>query len=193
MLYRVPAGPIIIATQSVIRRLMADCEVPMRHLLPPTLALVLALAGWDRAFGDDPPRALVEKAIKAMGGEEVLARSLAIHYKMRGTISLGGQDTVPVTGDIFVQPNGDFKWEIKSTQPAFDIAMALVGDKAWNSIVGMFSDVDEGTLAELKFGRYHDRVKTLVPLLREKTYTLAPLAEVKIQGKPAVGIKVSSK
>src|SRR5262249_39086085 len=81
----------------------------------------------------------------------------------------------------------------KDNQLAFDITMALVGDKGWRNLSGMVEDLDEASLAEMKLGRYYDRVTNLVPLLKEKTYTLAPLGEHKIQGKPALGVKVSSK
>src|SRR5262249_44557159 len=53
-----------------------------------TLAVSWLLAGELRA--DDSPRALIEKAIKAQGGEEQPGPSLAFQTRNKGTIFLPG-------------------------------------------------------------------------------------------------------
>src|SRR5437016_4035413 len=40
---------------------------------------------------------------------------------------------------------------------------------------------------------YSVNVEMLAPLLKEKAYTLSTLDEIKVDGKPAVGVKVSAK
>jgi hypothetical protein len=169
----------------------------MRPTISAALALGLVLASDRNSLADETPRAVLEKAVKAMGGEDAVSRPLATHYVMRGKVpfGVGGKDDFAFTGEIFTQPNGDFKYafEIGNDRPAIRVTMALLGEKGWRNVSGMLEDLDEASLAEMKLGRYYDRVTSLAPVLKDKSFTLESLAEVKVQGKPAVGVKVSLK
>src|SRR5262249_5260575 len=137
---------------------------PMRLSMSAVAAACLVLTGEFRACADDVARTVVEKAIKAMGGLEVLGQPLAAHYKMRGKIPLGpaGKEEFPFTGEVFTQPNGDFKYvfDLNANQLGIGFTMALVGEKGWRSVGGMLENLDDASLAELKLGRYYDRVTT---------------------------------
>jgi hypothetical protein len=122
---------------------------------------------------------------------------MATHYKMRGKVPLGaaGKEDFAFTGEVFTQPNGDFKYvfDLNANQLGISFSMALIGNNGWRSVGGMLEDLDASSLAELKLGRYYDRVTSLAPLMKDKDYTLESLGEVKVQDKAAVGVKVSSK
>jgi hypothetical protein len=167
----------------------------MRPLLLAALVVGLVLRYGDRAVADDPPRVFLENAIKAMGGEELLGRPFATHFTMRGTVPLGGKETYSLTGEVFIQPNGDYKYalDLNINQAPFNLTMALVGDNGWRSFSDMLEDLDAPNLAELKLGRYYDRVTRLVPLLKDKSFTLASLGESKAKDTPVIGVKVASK
>src|SRR5262245_11477789 len=109
----------------------------MRLLFIAAAAAWLVLVATDNAAADDAARAVVEKALKAIGVEEVLARPMATHYKMRGKVPLGaaGKEDFAFTGEVFTQPNGDFKYmfELNANQLGISFAMALNGDKGWRS------------------------------------------------------------
>jgi hypothetical protein len=66
------------------------------------------------------------------------------------------------------------------------------GKKAWLNVNGQNQEVNDKILDELKEAAAISRLARLTPL-KGKEYKLSPLGEVKIGGKPAVGIKVSSK
>jgi hypothetical protein len=170
-------------------------EVFMRQFILSALVVSLSLTWPHRAAADDDARALVEKAVKALGGEEVLGRETASHVKMRGSLNVAADQSFPFTGEVFMQPNGDFKYslDLNFNGMAFPLVMVLTGDKGWRSFQGMVDDLDADSLADMKRSRHYDRVTSLIPLLKDKNYTLAALGEVKIKDKPALGVKVSFK
>jgi hypothetical protein len=165
------------------------------YLLAALTVSFLSTAG-GRTIADDAPHNLLEKAIKAMGGEKIVARPMAVHYKMRGKVPLGGKEEYAFTGEVFTQPNADFKYtfDLNANQEKINITMVLVGEKGWriSNMRDLIEDVDPAELAEMKIGRYYDRVTSLVPVLKEKGFTLESLGELKIRDKPALGVKVSS-
>jgi hypothetical protein len=57
----------------------------------------------------------------------------------------------------------------------------------------MDQELPEKVLEELKEASYAIKAARLVPLLTDPMYTLSALGEVKVNDKPAVGVKVSSK
>jgi hypothetical protein len=158
-----------------------------------SLAVLLTLSG--RNVADETPQAIIEKAVKALGGEELLARQTAVLVKMRGNFIFAANQTAPFTGEVLTQPNGDFKYtlDLNIAGAPMGFTMVLTGDKGWRNFSGMIEDLDPTSLAEMKRSRHYDRVTSLLPLLRDKSYTLLPLAEIKVQGKPAIGVKVASK
>ncbi|HMF12562.1 MAG TPA: hypothetical protein VKE94_09660 [Gemmataceae bacterium] len=167
----------------------------MRRSMLVAFSLVLLLITGAPSLAEETPRVLLEKAVKAMGGEGALSRPLATHYVMRGKIPFGGKEDYAFTGEVFTQPNGDFKYAfaVGKEETAIRITMALVGEKGWRNVGGTLEDLDQSGLEEMKLGRYYDRVTSLTPILEAKGFTLESLPEIKVQGKLAVGVQVSSK
>jgi hypothetical protein len=167
----------------------------MRKLLLSALVVLLATAG--RSSADEAAQGILEKAVKALGGEAVLARQSAALIKLHGNFQFAPNQTMPFTGEVMTQPNGDFKYTLDLTIGGMQMnfTMVLTGDKGWRNLgtPGMIEDLDPASLAEMKRSRYYDRVTSLLPLLKEKAFTLSSLSEIKVEDKPAVGVKVSSK
>jgi hypothetical protein len=67
------------------------------------------------------------------------------------------------------------------------------GDKAAVTINGQPLPLKEQHVAELKEVLHGERVNTLVPLLRDKGYELTAAGEGKLDGRPTLGVKVSSR
>jgi hypothetical protein len=139
---------------------------------------------------------VIDKAVKAMGGEEKLAKFKAQTFKMKGKF-YGMGDGTDFTGEWQVQPPDKMRFQIDAdvggTQ-ATVLTFVINGDKVWekgfNEASKEVTDKDE--LAESKEEIHAHRVTSLLPL-KDKGYQLASLGEVKIDGKPAVGIRVSHK
>src|SRR4051794_3037211 len=107
--------------------------VPMNRLTRAALACVFA-AGLVQhvAAGEEEARAVVDKAIKAMGGEEKLSKVRAVSTKGRGTITIEGNDidfTYETTARGIAQYRSTFEGE--SDGKTFRGATVLDGDKGW--------------------------------------------------------------
>lgn len=141
----------------------------------------------------EEPAAIIDKAIKAVGGEEKLAKTKAEQWKSKGTVELFGMK-MAYTADYYFQ---------KPDQMRFDIAMDVNGMKVkitaasdgktpWESANDMVQD-----MAAKKARYFHDMIYTMnlcqILPLKDKDNTLKLVDEIKVDGKEAVGIKVSRK
>jgi hypothetical protein len=163
------------------------------------LAALLSLVCCGPAVAADEPRTLIEKAIKAQGGEEVLGRRVATQVAMKGSLHVGGTESIAFTGVIFTQPEGTVKYTLNVTfaDNKIGITQVIADDKGWRKIDGagqnQIEDLDEANLDEARQTRYFDRVVSLLPLLKDKGFTLKSLGAVQVRDKPALGVQVSSK
>jgi hypothetical protein len=165
----------------------------MRTLLPVLAAgLFLVLPAGARA--QDSPEGLVEKAIKAHGGADKLAKLGAVRLKAKGTAELMGQ-TVPFTGETTSRFPDKMRSEIQfvvgDQKPT--LVQVLNGDKAWMSGAGQTQELQGPLLDDMKETIYRNWVESLVPLVKDRSFKLEGLGETKVDGRPAEGIKVSSK
>jgi hypothetical protein len=167
----------------------------MRNYLLSTIAIGLYLlpAPLARA-ADDEPKALIEKAIKASGGEEKLAAIKALRIKSKGNVDVLGQ-TFAFTSNGVHQLAGQLKNEITIDIMGQQLTVLQVydGKKGWFRLMDNTQELEGDTLKEMQAQAHSIRVNTLVPLLKDKAFTLAPLGEVKVNGKPALGVKVTAK
>ncbi len=162
-------------------------------LLSPVVVLLLA-AGRAPAPGD--ARAVIEKAIQASGGKENLAKLSAVHAKFKGTLEAMGM-VVNVTGDNYTQLPGRSKtvFNMEVAGQKVQVTEVVNQDKAWTTIdlTGQTDDIKGAALEAAKESGYRDEAETLLPLLNDKVFTLTLLGDVKVNDKPAVTVKVSSK
>jgi outer membrane lipoprotein-sorting protein len=155
------------------------------------VALVVAASGAARADEKADAKALIEKAIKAKGGEAKLAKFHAETFKGKGKF-YGMGDGVDYTGEWSVQYPDKMRVEIKSGD--FTFVRAINGDKVWVKLGDNAQDVDDKEqVKEAKENMYAEGVASLLPLVKEKGFELAPLGEVKVDGKPAAGVRVTHK
>ncbi len=171
----------------------------MHKRLSATLALALLFGFLAPARADDKEsRAIIDKAIKAMGGEEKLTKSMKATWKAKGTFHGMG---VPIeyTGEwAMLAPEKSrvqINFEVNNEKAMF--VMVYDGKQGWRKFVlgndAMEMDFGKDELEEAKEGLWSSYVGALVPLKDAKVFTLAPLGEVKVENKPALGVKVSSK
>ncbi len=136
-----------------------------------------------RADDSSEARAIVDRAIEAAGGEAALAKFQSMTWKEKGTY-YGMGDGLPYTGTYAIQWPDRFRMEIAN---AFTIV--LNGDHGWMQTGGNTEEMTRDQLAEQKQERYVGWVTSLLPLTRGK-YHLASVGESKVDGRPAVGVKV---
>jgi hypothetical protein len=161
-------------------------------LLAAALGVGLAVAGLLRADERADAEALLDKGIKALGGEANLTKFKAATWKGKGKIHLG-DETDDFSGEWALQAPDQFRLvlELTGKQGTVKQVRVLSGDKGWIKIDDMeTNDMPRETLAEEKKAMHAHWVATLVPL-KDKLLKLGPLPEGKVGDRPAVGVKVT--
>jgi outer membrane lipoprotein-sorting protein len=168
----------------------------MRRIVCLAAALVLAAGGAARADEKADLQKVIDKAIKAMGGEEKLAKYKAETYKMKGKF-YGMGEGIDYTGEVSVQVPDKVRIQIDGDAGGMKVTFFIRvadGKKVWMKAFGQETKeiTDKDELAEVKEANHEERVASLLPL-KEKGYELASLGEVKVDNKPAIGMRVSHK
>ncbi len=167
----------------------------MKQFRYTVVALGFVLAAVAPAQADDAAdaRAIIEKAVKAHGGQEKLDKLPATTVKFKGTFH-GMGEGIPVSGEISTQGNDKQRidLEIEAGGQKIPIIIIVAGDKGWTKIGKDTMEMDKDAIAEAKEQAYAAWVTTLAPL-KDKKFTLATIGEVKIEKRPALGVKVTSK
>jgi len=164
----------------------------MRQHLVAALALGLVVAGIGRADDAREARAIVEKAIKAMGRDKVAAFKAAT-WKGKGKVRILDQE-IEFGGTWFVQAPTQQRADIEIDIMGMKIKQSRVlnGDKGWVTTNDMLQDMNQETLAETKHELYAGGVAQLL-VLRDPAFQLSLLGDSKVGDRAAVGVKVSRK
>jgi outer membrane lipoprotein-sorting protein len=137
-------------------------------------------------------RAVIDKALKAVGGEEKLSKYHAGQNKNKGRLELFGG--LAFTQEVSYQLPDKIKesMHLDANGQKFDIVTVYDGEKGWVSNNGVTQEMDDRMTREVKEGVNLMRITRLIAL-KDKRYQLSPLDEVKVNDRPAVGVKVSTK
>ena len=166
----------------------------MFRAMVPLLAAVLLSSPALRAT-DDEPKAIIEKAIKAHGGADKIEKFKGLRAKSKGKL------TLPVVGET------EFTQEVAMMQPdklreSLDLSIngknvsivTLVnGSDVSIEANGMAVPITDAIKDVMKDVQYMMGVGRLVNTIKDKSYEFSALGEVKVEDKPAIGVRVSSK
>src|SRR4051812_13203437 len=143
------------------------------------------------ARGQDTPRAVIERAVKAHGGRERLSRGRADKGKLKGVLIVGGKEGA-FTAETAVQQPDRFKnvMRLAAGNDKHTVVHILNRDKASITIDGQPQKLQPAALAELRETLGLDRAVRLVPLLTDRSFALVPLGESKAGSRTVVGVKV---
>jgi hypothetical protein len=165
----------------------------MRKLALLAAAGCLLLAG-GRAGAEDETRAIIDKAVKAHGGLEKIRKFKGSATQMRGkgTVhELGGFD---ITLEGYSQ-DGNSKEVVEGEVAGQKFTQTVLLDRKQIHLFinGKEYKLDEKRMAALAREHAHqEAVIDLVFAAKKTGYQLSPLGEVKVNDKPAVGVRVSS-
>jgi hypothetical protein len=146
-----------------------------------------------RAADQPEARAVVDKAIKAMGRDKPEARKKGLTWKGKGKIFALG-DGIEFSGEWIAQMpdknRGDFDLEL----PGMKLKMirCIDGDKGWQKVPDGLMDMDKDEIVEEQHMLYANWVAQLYPLT-DQAFELSKLADSKVDGRPVVGVKVARK
>lgn len=155
------------------------------------IALVSSIPS--RADDKDAMRALVDQAIKAHGGEAVLTKFVAYTLRMKGTLHVQNM-AIDFTGDMSTQGANQQRAAIDLEIGGQKVSVINVfnRNKGWVKLNETVLEMNKDQLEEAKEGAYASWLFSLVPL-KDEAFTLAPLGEINVDNRPAVGIRVSHK
>lgn len=155
------------------------------------LALTLVLGLAVPAAAQDAPKTIIEKAVKAHGGADLLTKFTAQKVSSKGTIAIMGMDIELTATSLTQYPN---KRKVTGTLSIMGnelkIAQVLNGDSLSVSINGQPLPLNDDQKAEEKHELYADSLTRLVPLLKGDEYILKAGPEVAVNGDPAVSVVV---
>jgi hypothetical protein len=166
----------------------------MKWFLSATLAAMcaLSLGGRAGAADDKDCKAVLDKAIKALGGEENLSKVKAATWTNKGKITFNGEDH-EFTSKATLQGLDQYRSEFEGDFGGNKIkgVTVLAKNKGWRQFGGDTSELDENGLANEKRSVYLQVLPmTLLPL-KHKNFKLEAAGEKAVGGKPAVGLKVT--
>lgn len=162
----------------------------------------LVVGGWVLALpllgrgGEADARALVEKAIKAAGGQAKVALLKAGTCKVKADIQDGNQ---MIKATIEVHWQG---WDRHRFTVALDVngmaknaVIVINGAKAWvkDNDRNMTKDAPQDEVPKISAVISALRMPQLLPALLDKEIKLSPLGEVKVGDRPALGVSVTTK
>src|SRR5262249_42136951 len=141
-------------------------------------------------------KVIVDKAIKALGGEAKLTKAKAITWKGKGKFYGLGEQGIDYTGEWAVQGSRQFRVAIDTEIMGQKFRQPSVGngDKGWIKNNDQVIEMDKDMLAEHQEQMFSNWVGFANPVaLKDKAFELSSVGETKINERPAVGIRAVSK
>jgi hypothetical protein len=156
------------------------------------MALVAGMCSPVRAADAPDANAILDKAIKAIGGEEKLSKVKVASWKAKGTVTFGGNDN-PVTTQSTMQGLDHARLELEGEFGGnpFKGVTVVAGDKGWRDFGGNRMDLDKDALANEKRTIYLMWVPITILPLKGKEFKVEAIAEENAGDKPAAGIKAT--
>jgi hypothetical protein len=162
----------------------------MRRVCVPVLVLGCVLALRANA-GDDQAKALVDKAIKAMGGADKIAKFKAFTAKSEGKIFSPDFDYVEENSSLLPE---QYRFEIQLSNQMVKLKQVMVfnGPKAWTKIENLkASGLPKEVAAAFQDYFYALRLVMFPTGLQEKGTMLSLVGEVNVGDRPALGVLVN--
>jgi hypothetical protein len=156
------------------------------------LATGLVLGLGRLTLADDDSKAVIDKAIKALGGAEKLGAIKAVVWKTKGKIHINDNDneiSTKVTAQGFDHFRQEFEGEFNGT-PIKGVTV-LDGDKAWRKIGEEPNKLEDDALANEKRNVYLQVVPQMPSLLTREGFKVEAAEEEKVGGKAAAVLKVT--
>jgi hypothetical protein len=153
------------------------------------VAVVVTSPGRPARADAKEAQALLDKAIKALGGEAKLGQVKAATWKGKGKITFG-DNANEFTSQVTVQGLDHFRQEFEGEFGGNKVkgVTVLAGDKGWRKFGDMSIDMDKDAVANEKRTVYLQVIPvTLVPL-KDKGFKIDTAGEEKVGGKSAAGI-----
>jgi hypothetical protein len=154
-------------------------------------SLVFGLGQWTKA-DDQEAKAVIEKAINALGGAQKLDAAKTATWKSNGKITIEDNDN-KFTSKVTAQGINHFRQEFEADfngNPIKGITV-LDGDKAWRKFGEDTNKIEDEALANEKRVVYLQIVAQMPTYLNEKGFKVESVKDENVDGKPAAVLKVT--
>jgi hypothetical protein len=167
-------------------------EEDMRKSLGMAAVLAAVVVG-PALRAEDTTQELLDKAIKAHGGAELLNKYKAATVKTKGKLFLMGK-AFDFTGELSSELPDRLREEmtIEVMGQKVPTVSVLNKGKGWISAAGKTIEMPKDMLEEARQELHGFEVSQLTPL-KGKDYKLTPSGESKVGGRPALGLRVTRK
>jgi hypothetical protein len=166
----------------------------MKRLLCAVLmaGLVAGLGSSGRAADDKDVQAVLDKAVKALGGADKLGATKVVMTKGKGKLNFAGTD-IEFTAGSTVQGLDHFRGEFEGDFGGMKImgVTVIAGDKGWRKIGDMKDELDKAALANEKRQVYLQLIPTTILPLKGKGFKVESAGTEKVGDKPAVVLKIT--
>jgi hypothetical protein len=135
---------------------------------------------------------VLDKAIKALGGEANLSKALNVHWKSKAKVTIEGNEnemTSEVTTEGLDHQRVVFDGEFNGNK--VEGLSILSGNKGWRKLGGNVMELDEDAVKNEKRNLYLAIVGTTVLPLKGNGFKVETAPDETINGKPAAGLKVT--
>ena len=165
----------------------------MKRFLGAVLAVsVVCVSGGLSRADDKDATPILDKAIKAIGGEEKLSKVKAYTSKLKGTITFGGNDndfTAKSTHEGLDRYRSEFEGKFGDNDVKG--VTVLNGDKGWRKFGDMDMDLDGDQVTNEKRTVYLTVIPALIVPVKGKGFKAEAAAEEKVGDKPASVVKIT--
>ncbi len=142
---------------------------------------------------DNPQVAQVlDKAIKALGGEETLGKAQTFTWKAKGKVTIEGNSNA-ISSEATVQGLDHFHslFEGEFNGNKFEGVTVLNGDKGWRKFGGQNMEMEPDAVKNEKRIVYLMVVPVTIVPLKSKDFKVETAADEVVKGKPAAALKVT--
>ena len=166
----------------------------MRRVFAAVVLCSLAPAAPARA-DDAEVKAVIDKAVKALGGKEALAKAWAFRYETRDRFQVAeGMPDERVTRKTI---EGVESCRLESFPPGpvvegdLDCVYVVARGRGWIKSSGRVREFTDWDVEQRRPGIAWDAAPVNLAPLRDGTSKIEPAGEQAVEGKPAVGLKVT--
>ena len=161
----------------------------MKQFLGTVLATALAFVLCSHVRADDKDAsAILDKAIKAMGGEEKLAKASMYSWKSKGTVTIEGNER-EFNSQVTVKGLDHYRREFGNDE--FHGIIVLADTKAWRKFGDNSTELEGDAIANEKRNVYLHVIPTTLVVLKGKGFKYEAAGEEKVGDKPASIVKIT--
>lgn len=164
----------------------------MKRFLGATLVILFVSSqGGLARSNDSDSKAILDKAIQALGGEEKLKKAEMATWRVKETITFDTKSQLKIQATVQGLDRYRSEYQGDFNGKAIKGVNVLNGNKGWRKVNDTKTEFDERAVTNMKrFESWHLSPPRLLAL-KDKGVKIAPGGEQQVNGGPAVGIKAT--